>query len=266
MKHLLLISAAAVVLGGCALKGDVRRVEREVQALRAETARADSARAVELDRIIRLLDAVQDTLGIQQRRLVLLQGEIRSDITDVQRQLVQIQELTGQSQQRLTELRRQIEDRMAQPMPVVTAPADTGRAAPAAGGGAQPAAGEPAPDQLYDIALQQLRRGSPQTARIAFRRFLELHPQHPRVPDAIFFIGESFEQQAPDSAVAIYERIADEYRDSPRAPTALYRLGLMAEQQGRDAQARLYYNRLIAGYPRSEEAELARNKLRQSGR
>lgn len=258
MKAVLLASAAAVTLSGCALKGDVRRVETEVQALRAETARADSARAVALDRIIRLLDAVQDSLSVQQRRLVVLQGEVRSDVTEVQRQLVQIQELTGQSQQRLTELRRQIDDRMSQPMPVVTAPGDGGP-------GRAGAPGE-GPDQLYDIALQQLRRGSPQTARTAFRRLLELYPNHPRAVDATFFIGESFEQAFPDSARAIYERIANDHADAPRAPAALYRLGLMAEQRGDLPAARLYYNRLIAGYPRSEEAELARNKLRSSER
>ena len=259
MRPAVLASAAAVALSGCALKGDVRRVEREVQALQATTARADSARAVELDRIIRLLDAVQDSLSVQQRRLVVLQGEVRSDVTEVQRQLVQIQELTGQSQQRLTELRRQLDDRMSQPMPVVTAPGDT------AGGVSRPAgavAGEPGPDQLYDIALAQLRRGSPQTARIAFRRFLEVYPRHARAVDALFFIGESFEQSFPDSARAIYERIANDHADAPRAPAALYRLGLMLEQRGDLPAARLQYNRLIAGYPRSEEAELARNKLR----
>ena len=260
MKPARLACLAAVTLSGCALKGDVRRVEQEVVALRAASARADSARAVELDRIIRLLDAVQDSLSVQQQRLVILQGEVRADVTEVQRQLVQIQELTGQSQQRLTELRRQIDDRMSQPMPVVSVPADTGaaggRAAPAAGGG------EPGPDQLYDIALQQLRRGSPQTARLAFRRFLELYPQHARAVDALFFVGESFEQAFPDSARALYERIASEHADAPRAPAALYRLGLMLEQRGDLPAARLQYNRLIAGYPRSEEAELARNKLR----
>lgn len=270
MTRLLFVAAAAGAVGGCALKGDVRRVEQEVQALRTETARADSARAVELGRIIMLLDAVQDTLGIQQRRLVLLQGEVRSDITDVQRQLVQIQELTGQSQQRLTELRRQLEERASQPVPAAVAatPPDTAAGAPATPSRpAPPAAGDaPGPDRLYELALEQLRRGSPQTARSAFRRFLELYPDHARVPDALFFLGETFEPERADSARVLYERIANEYSDAPRAPAALYRLGLMAEQRGELAAARLAYNRLIAGYPRSEEAELARNKLETLGR
>lgn len=263
MKSVPLTVTAAVLLSGCALKGDVRRVEQEVQALRVETARADSARAVELDRIVRLLDTVQDSLSVQQRRLVLLQGEVRSDVTDVQRQLVQIQELTGQSQQRLTELRRQLEERAQAPPPTVMAPGPT---AGAPVGSPQPAAGDPGPDQLYDIALQQLRRGSPQTARIAFRRFLELHPTHPRAADAVFFLGESWAGTDADSAATAYEKVAQDFRDSPRAPSALYKLGLLAEQRGEQARARLYYQRVLAGYPRSEEAALAREKLQTLGR
>jgi TolA-binding protein len=68
----------------------------------------------------------------------------------------------------------------------------------------------------------------------------------------------------PDSAAQAYERIAKEHPSSPRAPAALYKLGLMAEQRSDQRAARLYYNRVVAGYPHSEEAALARTKL--SGR
>lgn len=253
-----LAPALAVALGACALKGDVRRVETQVATLRQQTARADSARAVAL---ARLLDEVQglqqtvlDSLAVQQRRLTLSQGELREDVSEVQRQLVQIQELMGQSQQRISELRGQIEQRRPPP-------------AAAGGGGdttAAPAPGEPGPEQLYDLAVRQLRAGSPQTARQALQRLLIEYPQHDRVPDALFQLAESWAGTNPDSAARAYERIAQEHASSPRAPAALYKLGLMAEQRGDQRAARLYYQRVVAGYPRSQEAALARTKL--SGR
>jgi len=61
-----------------------------------------------------------------------------------------------------------------------------------------------------------------------------------------------------------YERIAQQHPSSTRAPAALYKLGLLAEQRGDPRAARVYYQRVVAGYPRSEEAALARTKL--SGR
>lgn len=259
MSILRLAPALAVALGACALKGDVRRVETQVAQLRQETARADSARAVSLGRrlddVLALQRAVLDSLNAQQRRLTLAQGELRNDLTDVQRQLVQIQELMGQSQQRLSELRGQFEQRRQQV------------AAPPPGGGATtpgPAPGEPGPEQLYDLAVRQLRGGSPQTARQALQKLLTDYPQHDRVPDALFQLAESWAGTSPDSAAGAYERIAKEHANSTRAPAALYKLGLLAEQRGDPRAARVYYQRVVAGYPRSEEAALARTKL--SGR
>ena len=96
------------------------------------------------------------------------------------------------------------------------------------------------------------------TARLGFREFLRVFPTHERAPDALFYIGESFEQTTPDSAAAVYEQLVRSYPNSPRAPSALYKQGLLAEQRGDKATARTFYSRVIAGYPRSPEADLAR--------
>ena len=111
---------------------------------------------------------------------------------------------------------------------------------------------------MYDLSLQQYRRGSLATARLGFREFLRVFPTHERAPDAMYYVAESFEQSAPDSAAAVYDQLVKTYPNSPRAPSALYKLGLLAEQRGDKAAARTYYSRVIAGYPRSPEADLAR--------
>src|SRR5206468_2518356 len=134
-------------------------------------------------------------------------------------------------------------------------------AMPATGGAPVGPSGNPAgpgPDQMYDISLQQYRRGSLATARLGFREFLRVFPTHERAPDALFYIGESFEQAAPDSAAAVYDQVVKTYPKSPRAPSALYKQGLLAEQRGDKPTARTFYSRVIATYPRSPEADLAR--------
>jgi len=140
---------AGAALTSCATPTDVRRVETQVRRLREETARADSARAVMLNQILALQRRILDSLALQENRLVAFRGDIRSDLTEVQRQLVQVQELAGQSQQRLTELRGQIEARSqalttAGPRP----PGDSSGAAASASSG-------PGPDQLYELSLQE---------------------------------------------------------------------------------------------------------------
>ena len=64
----------------------------------------------------------------------------------------------------------------------------------------------------------------------------------------------------------MYQDVVKRYPNSPRAPSALYKLGLLAEQRGDKAGARTYYARVLAGYPRSDEANLARDKLQTLGR
>jgi len=238
---------------GCALKGDVRKVDLQVQALQADLAKSDAARAAERDTILAAVRLLQQALAAQQAYLVQLRGDLRTELLSVQQQLVTVQELTGQSQQRLTELRSRIEARAEQP--------DAGAAVPAASGAPVGSSGNPAgpgPDQMYDLSLQQYRRGSLITARLGFREFLRVYPTHERAPDALFYIGESFEQSAPDSAAAVYDQVVKTYPNSPRAPSALYKQGLLAEQRGDKALARTFYSRVIAGYPRSPEADLAR--------
>ena len=246
-------SACVVALGlaaGCALKGDVRKVELQVQTLQADLAKSDAARAAERDTILAAVRLLQQALSAQQAYLVQMRGDLRTELLSVQQQLVSVQELTGQSQQRLTELRSRIESRAQQPDPGVTS---TGAPVGASGNPAGPG-----PDQMYDISLQQYRRGSVATARLGLREFLRVFPTHERAPDAMYYVAESFEQAAPDSAAVVYDQLVRTYPKSPRAPSALYKQGVLAEQRGDKTTARTFYSRVIATYPRSPEADLAR--------
>jgi tol-pal system protein YbgF len=261
LKHQPVLLALGLT-AGCALKGDVRRVELQVEALRVERARADSQRAAEIDTVRGLLRAVQEKLAAQQAYLVQLRGDVKTDLLAVQQQLVSVQELTGQSQQRLTELRGRLEEQARQPVPVL----DTTRGGPGAPVGPSGNPAGPGPEQMYDLAYQQYRASRYGTARQAFREFLRVFPTHERAPDALYFIGESFAGENADSAAAVYQQVVKTYPTSPRAPSALYKLGYLAEQRGDKAAARTYYARVIAGYPRSPEANLARDKLQRLGR
>jgi tol-pal system protein YbgF len=179
------------------------------------------------------------------------------EMLSVQQQLVQVQELTGQSQRRLADLRADLQNRAEQmaaqdttrPLPT---PTDTGAAPP------PPAT--PTPDQLYQGGLTELRRGSLSTARSAFHEFLRLYPTHAQLPDAMYQLAETF-VDLPDSAAYYYQQVVERHPRSSRASTALYKLGSLAEQRQDRAAARRYYQQVVQQYPRSQEASLARQKL-----
>jgi tol-pal system protein YbgF len=249
-------------LPGCVSKSDVQLVQGEVALLRAETMRRDSTRAAQLGEVLQIQRQIMDSLTASRRAVGQLKGDISSDLYNIQQQLVQLQELTGQSQQRLSELRTQLEARGAQ----IETTAPTG-GAPAPGDTAQPAGGTSASaDQMYEASLAQLRRGSTSTARLGLREMLRQYPTSQRTPDALYFIGQSYAAENPDSAAAYYTQVVDRFATSARAPSALYNLGLLAERRKDSAKAKDAYQRVVQKYPQSDEAALARDRLKALGR
>ena len=248
---------ALVATGACfATREDVRVLQSDLQAMRTESARADSARRAELSRVIATLSTVSDSIGNVSARLTKLQGDVRGDLYSIGQQLIQVQELTGQSQRRLQEMRADLEARnQAASQP----PAPGGAASTSTG----PGAGTPGPNQLFQLSLEQLRRGSAGAARTGFQTLLQQYPTADVVPDAQFYLGEAYRAEgnraAADSAYAV---VVTKYPDSPRAPTALYKRALAMEEQGNTTGARAALNQLIQKYPRSDEAALARERLR----
>lgn len=244
-------------LQGCASKGDVQAVQSEVILLKAESSRRDSARAAQLAQVLELQQRIMDSLTASRRAMAQFKGDLATDLYNIQQQLVQLQELTGQSQQRLTQLKAQIDTRAEQAEA-------SGAVRPAPGDSAARTAAPPAPsaDQMYRSARDQHGRGALATARMAYQELVKNYPADPRVPDALFYIGETFASEAPDSAVAYYGQVVARFRTSPRAPMALYRLGRLEEARRNPAAARGYYDRLIRDYPTSDDADLARDRLK----
>lgn len=255
--------ASLAFLPACASKGQVNLLETEVRSMRVETGRRDSVRAAALASVIVLQQRIMDSLMAGREALRTLDVRFQADLTDVQRQLLQIQELTGQSQRRLSELKAQVDARAEQiqasgivaPAP---APVDTTSRAPVTPGAVPSATA----DQMYQGARQQLNKGAVGTARRGFQEFLRTYPTNEQVPDALFYVGESFAVESPDSAVAYWTRVVGQYPRSAKASTALYKMGRIEEVRNNRAAAKGYYDRLLKEYPRSDEADLAREQLK----
>ncbi len=254
---------AAVLLlgfGACATPGQVRRVETQLAVMERNQARADSARASELTQIIGLQRRMLDSLGVASRAVASIKGEMSAEFTESRRQFLQVQALLGQSQQRLTELRNQLEARSDVPpaQQVTPLPADTTRPTDAALG---VPLGTPSAEVIYGEAQRQLRQNSFSAARSAYRDVLRFYPSSARVPDALFGIGETF-AAAPDSARLYYSDVERNHPRSAFAPRALYKLGVLEERRGNRAQARVFFQQVVDRYPQWEDIELVRDRLR----
>ena len=251
--------ALALATGACfATRSDVRILQDDITKFRASQQTADSARAAQLAQVTATLGQVNDSLRATSARMARWQGNAQGDIRNIQEQLVQIQELTGASQQRLLDLRRDLEEKSAQPpSPVPGVPGDTTRAVtPAAGA-------QPGPATLYKLAFDQMSRGSHSTARSGFQTLLDQYPKSDLAPDAQYYIGETLQAEGnPSGADSVFSLVVSKYPSAPRAATALYKHGLFLQKAKRDSEARQAFQTVIDKYPRSDEASLAREQLR----
>jgi len=247
------IALGALVSSACfATRNDVRVLQQDILNTRTEAARADSARARQVDAVARLLGVLGDSVRSLHASVNRVQGDLRGEFRQVNQQLLQIQELTGQSQRNLQNLRAEMEQRNQQApvTPPVAGDTTTPPAAP------QPAA--PGPAQLLALGRQQYAQRSYGTARSAFEELLKAFPESDLAAEAQLYIGECWtaEGNAP-AADAAYNAVVAKYPQSARAPNALYKLALSQAKQGKRAEARVFMERVKREYPQSDEAELA---------
>ena len=170
---------------------------------------------------------------------------------------MQIQELTGASQQRLIELRSQMEERntqLAAPPPAPIPGDTTNRTLPPG----QPVAAQPAgpgPATLYKLAFEQMSRGSHSTARSGFQDLLTQYPNSDLAPDAQYYIGETLQAEGNTTAAdSVFSVVVAKYPNAPRAATALFKHGLFLQKAKRDREARQAFQAVIDKFPRSDEA------------
>ncbi|HEX7978060.1 MAG TPA: tetratricopeptide repeat protein [Gemmatimonadaceae bacterium] len=255
---------AALVVAGCmASKSDIQLLQTDLQTMRTESARSDSARRVQIEQVLSQVIRANDSIRVVSARLAKLQSDVQNDHYEMNRNILTLQELSGQSQRRLQELRGAMEER-SQPAPA-PAPAPAGpTAAPAE---SAPAGGSPGPGQLFQSSLDQLRRGSVGVARSGFEELLRTYPTYEDAPEAMVYIAETYAAERNQAAAdSVYGLVVQRYPRSPKAATALYKRALVLKSAGQSAAARASLERIVREYPRSDEAALAREQLRTLGK
>ncbi len=250
----LLLALAVAGASACATKKDVDNINSELASIGRHQGEIE-------DKIDDFESALAD--AIEQQRSIALQtrGDVRRQLDDMERQLVEIQELLGQSQIVLQNLRERIEQRQADDVEFMAGavgpteflgPPDSipsQEIVPPSGGDAR---------SLYAASIEQFRRGAYETARAGFQEFLETYPADELAPDAQYYMAETYREEDDDErAIREYRRVVELYPNSRTAPTALYKAGLLEVAQGNRDEACQFFQRILAGYPRSDESRLA---------
>ena len=252
--------------GACfATRNDVRVLQSDIARLQlaaAQSASADTARALQMRRVISSLSAISDSLHVAGTNLQRFQGDVSMSMRTVQEQLLTVQELTGQSRKQVESLRAEIEARAAEQVQVVPPPSPTGEAG-AAPPTAAPGALSPSPYNLMDLGRQQLSRGATSAARAAFSDLLTQYPTSDLAPEAQYWIAEAYSSAGNAvEADSVFALVAEKYPKSERAPVAIYKRAVALKVAGQTRQARTLLQQVLDKYPKSEAATLAAALLR----
>jgi tol-pal system protein YbgF len=125
-------------------------------------------------------------------------------------------------------------------------------------------AASPAPEgkPQYEHALALLRKSKPEPAREAFNAFLKAHPKSSLVPNALYWIGETYyDQKDYAQAILSFKDVPRRFPKHPKAAAALLKTAMSYEQLGDKNNAAFYLRALLADYPDSDPARMAKTKL-----
>ena len=245
------LALAAFVATGCASRGDVRRMQDDVAALRAS------------------VTDLRHSHDLSTRELVRMAGELRAldaRNAELQAALGEHAAETARLRARLDTAEQDLREAKAPraSQPPVTAPVPSA-AAPA------PAAPPPRPEtrrpdeaeQAYNAALTLFRAREHGQAVLDLLDFIAKYPTHRLAPSAQYWIGEAYYLQRDyRQALLEFQRVLEMAPTSPKAADALLRIGLSYTNLRDDTRALQAWQRVVREYPATESAGRARALLR----
>ena len=284
MKRLfLIILAGLTMLGGCASQRDVSAVDNrltEMELRAAEERKSRDRISSQVDEFAKMRQSMDEEFRRQSASLHALIEELREEIRLLNGKIEEVEysqnrqqkatesiktqseavskrltEATGKNNDRIARIERYLNfESSGQPGKAVPAPA------PAATAQAQK---EPTEDALYKSAKQAFDQGDSATAKKYFQEVIQRFPKSENADNAQFWIGEIYYRDKwYEKAILEYQKVIEKYPDGNKVPAALLKQGLAFDNIGDKPNSRHILEDLIKKYPKSNEAKIAREKLK----
>jgi tol-pal system protein YbgF len=119
------------------------------------------------------------------------------------------------------------------------------------------------PQALYDEAYGLYRKqGKHEEAREKFKAFIQTYPDAPLVPNAHFWVGESYYDQAQyEPAILEYDNVIKRFPKSDKVPSALLKQAFAFDALNDPGGAKTLLRKLVRDFPKSDQAAIAQKKL-----
>jgi tol-pal system protein YbgF len=119
-------------------------------------------------------------------------------------------------------------------------------------------------NEVYASAKQAFDQGDLEAAREEFQRIIKQYPKSPHADNAQFWIGEIYYREKwYEKAILEYQKVIEKYPKGNKVPASLLKQGFAFLNLGEKANARLILNELVAKHPKSNEAKIAKQKLKR---
>ena len=131
----------------------------------------------------------------------------------------------------------------------------------------QPMASVQSAGELYRNALNDYAQGHYELAINGFRSHIELYPDSGLVPNARYWLGESYySQKNYGQAIKEFALLTKQHPDNPKVASAMLKQGLAYLETGDKSRARTVLDNLLKQLPKSQEARSAKERLGKIGR
>ena len=122
---------------------------------------------------------------------------------------------------------------------------------------------ELAEDDIYREAKQAFDQGDSDAARNKFKELIDRYPKSERADNAQFWIGEIYYREKwYEKAILEYQKVIENYPKGNKVPASLLKQGFAFLNLGDKANSRLILQELIKKYPKTNEAKIAKDKLK----
>ena len=270
--------ALAILLGAvpasAGTKEQLIQLQTQVQALQDEMGQMRQSFDERMGVMRSLVEQTTDSINKMNASLEQLNqgmgkqsGDVAAKSDQVSAQVQALQDSVDELKGRLAKLSKQMDDMQAAQQNLQSAPAGATPGAPGAAAPTTPQAdAAPPPDILYNNALRDYNAAKYDLAQQEFQQYLKVYPTTDLAGNAQFYLADIVYRNGDlKQAVIEYDKVLEQYPGGNKTAAAQLRKGLALIQLGDRVAGIKELRSLIARYPRTVEANTAREELRKIG-
>lgn len=270
-----------VMLAGCATSQDLGRMQWEINALRSEVTKVKkTSQTIETrlpgqeEKLTKEMQGLQEAQNATARTVSDLLIQIQSITTEFQRltgQFEEAQYITEKSSTELSETReslttkiKELELSVADLKKKIETVEEAIKADKAKKLASDKNTQRTTIKDKYLDAYQAFKDGRTGEAREKFTSLLNDYPENEYSDNARFWIGESYYKDGSyEDAILAYEELFKKNADSDKVPGAMLKQGLAFYALKEKKTGQLILEKLVEKFPDSEQARLARKKMKK---